>query len=32
MEFKRLLHLTLLVASLVLGVAFLSAVIRTLAA
>jgi hypothetical protein len=31
MEFKRLLHVTLLVAALVLGAAFLSAVIRTLA-
>jgi hypothetical protein len=32
MEFKRLLHVTLLVAGLALGAAFLSAVIRTLAA
>jgi hypothetical protein len=32
MEFKRLLQLTLLVAAVVMGAAFLSAVIRTLAA
>jgi hypothetical protein len=32
MEFKRLLQVTLLVAAVVLGAAFLSAVIRTLTA
>ena len=32
MEFKRLYEVTLLVAAVVLGAAFLSAVIRTLAA
>jgi hypothetical protein len=32
MEFKRLLQVTLLVAAVVMGAAFLSAVIRTLAA